>query len=191
MEVHNVHETNWISLRRIVDITHPGEGYYYSHESRCNGHIVAVLPFGFAEDLSIRYLLRYDITPCWSDQPQLCVLTGGMDTNDPVLDALRELEEESGYVATADQLIDLGFCMGSKSSDSIYHIFAIDVTGMPKGEAKGDGSYCESHGRTVWVEDVSKGIDAQAAMAALRLEAWFRRQSGVSTPPEQTSQHVD
>jgi len=52
-------ENDWVSL---LDLN----GYVYSHETRCNGVIVAILPYRRTEKGRLQFLLRREITPCWS-----------------------------------------------------------------------------------------------------------------------------
>ena len=140
----------WLTLCELQVPKLGINGYTFSHEVRCHGEIVAVLPFRREGVLRREYLLRTEIVPPWSLKSQQCAITGGCDHEgeDPEQVALRELEEEAGY--KADHLISLGTCNGTKSCDTTYHLYAVDVTDLVQGKAEGDGSVLEAHGGTVW-----------------------------------------
>jgi len=168
----------WISLRKHVDPKKHIKGYIYSTETRCNGKIIAVMPFRRVmvipeamKDLSKRigqnlgqvrteYLMRLEPTPCWgitNDPPDaiyryLSTITGGVegDTGETVV---HELEEEAGYKVNAKNLVSLGTCFGSKSSNSVYSLFTIDLTDIIQGEATTDGSALEKASESIWVRE--------------------------------------
>lgn len=117
----------WLSL---IKQTHDdGTLYTYSHEVRCNGQIVVILPYrrqqGFFE-----YLIRNEYAPAWSlDELQINAITGGVDTGmNPLSTAKKELLEEAGFSVDITDFESLGVSRGTKSSDTVYHIFAVDLT---------------------------------------------------------------
>jgi 8-oxo-dGTP pyrophosphatase MutT (NUDIX family) len=75
-------------------------------------------------------IAREEFTPPWSQEElMLSSITGGVDDGEePVNAAARELHEETGMQAPASEFQDLGIVRGAKSSDTIYHLFAVDVT---------------------------------------------------------------
>lgn len=145
-----LHKNPWLSLKKMYGPT--GE-YVFSHEERCNGKIVAVLPYKDAEEGQV-YLARSEFTPPWSTKVNfMSSITGGVDTGEnPTEAARRELEEETGYSVPVESLLPLGTCHGVKSSDTVYYLYAVNVSSLP-----GDGnpsSYQdanESRARNVWV----------------------------------------
>jgi 8-oxo-dGTP pyrophosphatase MutT (NUDIX family) len=135
----------WLELRSML--MSDDTSYTFSHEVRCGGRIVAVLPYRRAGKDAWEIGVRQEITPCWAPfvgqelRPTLSSVTGGFDRGDsPVAAALRELREEAGYIVPLGALKPLGTCFGTKSCDTVYHLFAVDVTGLVPGEAPGDGS---------------------------------------------------
>jgi hypothetical protein len=160
----------WLELRRLTDPENGVNGYTYYHEVRCNGAVVSVLPFRYLEDGSIEYLLRQEVTPCWTMEQVPSSFTGGVETEDPTEDALRELEEEAGFVV--DQLIPLGTCRGPKCADTVYHLFAADVTGLQEGTHEGDGSAFEAAADNVWVKQIH-AEDPLVYVLAMRLTQWL------------------
>ena len=150
-KVTDLTDNKWLNLRELKVPELGINGYVYSHEVRCHGEIVAVLPFRRHPGGDMEVLLRTEIVPPWSLSPQGCAITGGCDHEGeaPSQVALRELEEEAGYAGTPP-FIRLGTCRGTKSTDTLYHLFAVDVEGLTPGEAKGDGSALEAAGGTQW-----------------------------------------
>lgn len=141
-----LHENDWLSLMQMQTSSGP---YVYSHETRCNGNIIAVLLYKkFGRD-GWQYGVRKETTPCWSDKPVLSSLTGGVDFGDtPVQAALKEIKEEAGYDCEEKDLQLLGTCRGTKSCDTVYHLYALDVAGLKRGEITG-----EDTGEIVWIYD--------------------------------------
>ena len=159
----------WVDLRLMRYPERGVNGYVYSHERRCNGQIVAVLPY-LRRGGTLVYLLREEVTPCWGMAPALSALTGGVEDGQGPRDcALTELREESGYVATLADLILLGTCRGTKSTDTTYHLFAVDVTTMEKGPADGDGSELEAQARMVELTSIDGAVDPLVYVLAYRL----------------------
>lgn len=171
MSTETIHETKWLSLRQVVAPERGINGYVYSHETRCQGRIVAVLPYRYTPT-GRQYLVRSEVTPCWSMEPTLSAITGAWEGRDIADDAVRELWEEAGYVISHRDLIRLGKSYASKSADTIYYLYACDLTGREAHPAPGDGSHLEAEGSTVWLDlDALADVrDPQVAVMALRLQ---------------------
>jgi 8-oxo-dGTP pyrophosphatase MutT (NUDIX family) len=154
-------KNKWLSLKKLFGPT--GE-YVFSHEERCGGNIVAILPYQKAADGSRQVMAREEFTPPWSiTDLQLSCITGGVDAGEAALvAALRELYEETGITAPAEALVSLGTVRGSKSSDSVYHLFTVDVTPY-LAEAKvveGEDDN-EKRAHNVWVHPSLDGLDGR------------------------------
>ena len=156
-----LYDNEWLQLRE-------DEGYIYSHESRCNGSIVVVLPYRRVGKDAWEFLVRDEVTRCWSEQPTRSAITGGVDTSEPLEDAVRELQEEAGYDIAPDKFEFLGKCRGSKSSDTYYYLYAVDVAGVEPGVATG-----EDKAPIVWLwgSDMCKLEDAQGITAYCKARA--------------------
>lgn len=183
MIVNELYTTPWISLRLVQQPDAGVNGYVYSHETRCKGRIVAVLPYRHTAARGNEYLLRSEITPCWSMKPLLSAITGGWEGGDIRDDAVRELLEETGYTAMPDEMTALGESYASKSSDTTYSLFTVDLTGREPGELTGDGSPLDAYASAVWVKgpDLADVMDPQVSVLFLRLNAsrWKRMMEGV------------
>jgi len=123
----------WVELRVIKSPKHKINGYTYSHEIRCNGNIVSVLPFKKIDNEnnfnSFLFLSRVEATPCWEfDKPLISSLTGGVDPENTIKETvIKEIREESGFIVNESDLIDLGESYSIKSSDTTYHLYAVEV----------------------------------------------------------------
>ena len=132
---------DWVQLRTMKAPEKKINGYTYSHEIRCEGSIVAFLPFR-RENNDFWFLLRKEAVPCWElDTPILCSFTGGVDKDsEPYKTFINELREEAGYILDseedANRLFDLSTTYATKSTDSIFYLYAVDVTDFPKEKTK-------------------------------------------------------
>lgn len=132
-----LYSTEWVELRRIEAPDKKIYGYDFLHEKRCGGTIVAFLPFRKLEDGSFEFLLRREATPCWQlDTPVISSFTGGVDKDsNPGATFLQELKEEAGYIIdTQDdpRIYPLGQSYSTKSSDTQYFLYAVDLTDFPE-----------------------------------------------------------
>jgi Fe2+ or Zn2+ uptake regulation protein len=142
LEEETLYENEWLSLKR------KGQ-YVYSHETRCNGKIVAVILYKRLGRDAWEYGVRKEITPAWSDEPMLSSLTGGVDDGDtPIQAIIKEIKEEAGYTCEEKDLKALGTCRGTKSCDTVYHLYALDVDNFKKGKETG-----EDEGDIIWISD--------------------------------------
>lgn len=152
----------WVQLKSLVSPEDGVNGYTYSHESRCNGKIVAALPFRkTADGGQVEFLIRKEVTPCWNLTDRCpSSITGGCESEDPREDIVRELKEEASIEVGVDDLIPLGTCRGTKSSDTVYFLYAVDMNGK-EGDfsgGEGDGSELEGEAVNEW-ETLNFGVD--------------------------------
>lgn len=143
-------ENKWVALKEMACPAQGINGYDFLHETRCNGKIISILPFRKIGDDS-EYLIRKEVTPCWSLDPEHSSITGG-DEGNVIESAIRELEEEAGFDIEEKDLIDLGTCYGTKSTDTVYYLFSTDLTGKEMHQPKGDGSKLEAEASNEWVK---------------------------------------
>lgn len=204
-----LYHNEWISLRIVKAPEQGVKGYVYSREVRCNAQIVSILPYRKAEQkegdvkgnkthymylpngnqFAYEYLLKSEITPCWSVRggapllPHLSTITGGVEGNDAFKSALAELKEETGYSVKGEELFFLGHCFASKSSDTIYYLYTVDLTGKRKGKATGDGSALEANSKALWKleDDVLRCFDPLASVLFLRVQEHFRKPKSKTT----------
>ena len=170
MEKKTLFSTPWLELKQIDG---DNFSYVFSHEKRCNGAIVAVLPFrknnGFLE-----YMLRSEYTPPWGESSCISSITGGVDDNTSIVEtALHEVKEEAGYEITIDNLIDLEHTMISKSADTIAYLYAVDVSDLKPSKPQGDGSYLETQATSFWTSSISKSLDPLVYVMHYRLKKYL------------------
>ncbi len=173
-------ETPWVSLRVIRQTDRGVYGYVYSHETRCHGVIIAVLPYRDTPD-GRQWLVTNSITPCWSMDPIPSAVTGGWEGGSFRDDAVRELREETGYTVTTDDLVDLGESYASKSADNVYVLFTVDLTGREQGHIVGDGSRLEAEATTIWLTSTELVTvpDPQTALMFIRATAILENRAEV------------
>lgn len=139
------------------------DGYAFVREVRCDGHIVSVLPYRDSSK-GRQYLARREICPAHAalnQQPELCSITGGVDSgNSPVETARLELMEEAGYTIDTANFVSLGIVKPSKAMDTVAHLFAINVSGVQRQRARGDGSRWERGATVQWISE-SEGLDIE------------------------------
>lgn len=165
----------WLAIKEMVLPEQGVNGYTFMHEKRCGGKILVLLPYRRMPDGTLEYMLRKEVTPCWGMDPVISTITGGVEHGDMPKTAILELKEEAGYDCTIGELIPLGLSHGGKSVDSLYFIFAVNVTDKLRGEAKGDGSELEAKATMDWFKEDAfvDVLDPQAVLAMVRLKAYL------------------
>ena len=155
-------KNNWVSLLKMIYPEKGCNGYIYSHETRCDGHIVSILPYRI-NDNKLEIMLRKEVTPCWDINNQvISSITGGWEKDKhltPLFTAVEEIHEEAGYIVNASDIIELGTIFGIKSSDTIYHLYTVDLTNKEQGEAIGDGSELEAQASCYWTTSIKDAKD--------------------------------
>lgn len=154
--------TKWLELR-------DKGGIIYSHEVSCGGQKVAVLPYRRVGIDGYEVLLREELNPAWSKEPVLSSITGGVELGEDKRSAARrELLEETGFGVKSADLKYVGYCYGSKMSDSIYHLFCVDVTGLKSTLPKGDGSKLEDKAKNkFWKWDTEAKRECKDPLVAM------------------------
>jgi hypothetical protein len=167
-------ENEWLSL-----IERDG-WYIFAHESRCaDGALVAIVPY-ITEDGEISKVLgRFENCPAHGDKDMpLCCITGGVDKGDtPIGAVLKELDEEGGFIAEEDDLIELGTMRPIASSDAIVHLYAIDCTDREeerRKESRGDGTKGEEGAYCDWVSLADAAECKSANMMACLMRLYSR-----------------
>lgn len=174
--IRKLYTNPWVELRELVLPEKGVDGYVYLHEKRCGGDIVALLPYKTdPEGNLVEVMVSTEVTPCWSMDEAMSAITGGVEKKDGKQDivgtAVMELREEGGLKAPAEALRKLGTCRGTKSSDTVYHLFAVDASEAEEVEAEGDGSYLESLAKCIWIKpsEVRNAEDPLLPMLFMRL----------------------
>lgn len=178
-QVRTLHENKWVSLLCATDLDRGVDGFVYSHETRCDGKIVAVLPFRLAVDGEntgrAEFLLHSENNPAWGWGPNLASVTGGQEHKQPWEDVLRELAEETGYRVHPGVIKPLGTCRGVKSTDTVYSLYAADLTGVPQGSVDAD-SLLEATEHPEWV-GLEAAMWSPDPLVSVMLVRWLARSS--------------
>lgn len=98
-------------------------------------------------------LIRYQPLPLDNDDLDQtlwpCPITGSKEVGeDSLACALREVEEETGYVLT--DLRDLGLYIVGTQTNEIVRMFWFDIGSLTPEKVKGDGSFHESISQNKW-----------------------------------------
>lgn len=170
-----LYANDWLSLRETRG------GYTYAHEEKGRGAGVAVL--AYQED-PLRFVGRFEECPPHRDGMALCAITGQMEyqAESPLATAVRELKEESGIEVHYSQLGDLGTVKSGKQTDTVMHLFAVDVGDREISEAVGDGTRGERGAYCKWISPNAAlwSKDPLLAMLVARLtnRLWLRETPG-------------
>lgn len=174
--VKTIKKTNWLDLKKIC-FPNLGTEYVYSHESRCDGKIIAIIPFRIISH-QLNVLLRDEVTPCWGplNTTFLSSITGGIEPNMSIKElVIKELKEEAGYLVKETDLIPLGTCKGTKSTDTTYYLYAVNLKNNSKNKnAIGDGTYFESLAECVWTDDISPAADPLVYTLYYKLKKYLK-----------------
>lgn len=149
-----LHHNQWISLFKMSRPIDKINCYIYSHETRCNGKIVAFVPYRYdTNSKNFQVLLRYEATPCWDYIKQVpSSFTGGVEEGEtPLQTVIHELREEAGYIIDNTGIISLGQVFGSKSSDTIYFLFGVNLTNLKPEQNLTSESELEKTSYNQWV----------------------------------------
>jgi len=163
---------SWLSLMQT------DSGYVFAHETRCGGEIVAILPYRKKMSKGVpfyQYLFRAEWVPCWNPilksievsgdlkKPKFAtIITGGVDKgNTPLETVQKELREEAGYDSPKENFVLLGTCAGTKSVDTVYYLYAIDVDsiGIKEVDVAGDGTENEKYAYCYWDYTIAGAVD--------------------------------
>lgn len=127
------------------------DGWYHFARNTTSGGGVYVLVW--RQNVAKPVLGRYEVCPAHGDiEPTLTSLTGGVNIqHDPMDVAVQEVFEEAGYIVSRNQMIDLGKVQLTKFTDAIGHLYAVDVTGLERVDAPGDGTQGEVGSYCHWI----------------------------------------
>ena len=155
-EIKVLFDSPFLQLRSIEDSEKGIKPYYYKHVKLYNGSVIAILPYRYTNyplGFNKEFLLINEMRPAWSiDKLISASLTGGVEKGSyPEATAVKELKEEAGYTVEESNLEYLGTTYSAKASDTIVHLFAVDVTDLVPELIKGDGTGLESMSKPIWV----------------------------------------
>lgn len=166
----SLYKTKWVELCKRVSKEN-GTYIFIREPWLIDGKAVSVLPFSVIPSGEKLYLLRCEV----ADVPVAGTIKGGCDKEgeEAIETAVRELEEEAGFIADAIDMIPLGTARSSKLNTTIMHLFAVDVTGREQFEPEGDGTLNEANAYCMWVDEQTaiESLDPMIHSTMLRLKA--------------------
>jgi len=161
----------WLSVRET-----PG-GYTYVHQEKSNGAGVAVLAYRWDAKHTpkgwrggnLEIVGRFEECPPHRDGLALTSLTGMLEEGeDPLNTAVRELWEEAGIQVSPGDMKPLGTVKPSKASDTVMHLFSVDVGEALLGKGVGDGTRGEANAYCRWVSRQA-AIDSKDALLSVMI----------------------
>ena len=167
-----LHHNDWVSLKHMSCPKNKIFNYVYSTETRCDGKIAAFIPFKKV-GLNVELLVRCEATPCWNYNEQVpSSFTGAVEKGEtPLETVIHELKEEAGYAVDSKNIINLGQVFGSKSSDTIYFLFGVDLGDSGTPDTLTCESELEKSSYNVWIplKDAFEISDSMFNCVAFRL----------------------
>lgn len=148
-----LHHNDWISLNHMSSPKDKIYNYIYSTETKCNGKIAAFIPYQKHGE-TLKLLVRCEAVPCWNfNEPVPSSFSGCVEKGEtPLETVIHELKEEGGYEVESSQVINLGQVFGTKSTDTIYFLFAVDLTDCGCPDKLTYESELEKSSYNVWVD---------------------------------------
>jgi len=170
-------KTKWVSLRGMKTKLTGDNEYYYLHEDACKGEKISILPYRYFNN-GVQYLLRNEVTPPWGTPPKQFVssITGGVENGDVLETAVLEMAEESGYEVKRKDLKFLDISFGTKSSDTVYYLYTVDLSGLfPTAQAQGDGSVLETMAECFWSDTIKDAVDPLVYVSYYKIQNIIKR----------------
>lgn len=146
------------------------EKYTYTHEEISHGKRVVILPF--RKKMGGRqFLLRREFIPCWDSHTDVCAISSKVQDDDPEKTIIEQLLKSTGYEIKSSELIRLGVVSASKSSDTTYYLYGLDLSKHDKEEEKLEVKEDMSFWGTD--DDIMDSIDAQLVACYGKLRYLF------------------
>src|SRR4051812_50078545 len=120
MSIETLYENEWLSLKTVREPDKGVNNYIYSYESSCQGRKVAVLPYRVTI-YGFQFLVKSEITPCWSMEPIMSAVTGGDEGIDIKDDAVWGKVVETGYKIFLKKFIFFGNFYVGKYFYTVYY----------------------------------------------------------------------
>jgi len=162
--------TTRFSLRAVSGYTKSLKAYVFLHDLASTGKKVGILPFRTVnEDYhEFEYMLHSEIIPCWSmSAEKMLFVSGGTSQHDSMVDlAIDQFNVLTGYEVNESQLISLGNCRVSRYSDTICHLYTLDLTNVS----------CSSRPASddvKWVYNPTKSLDPLVSVAYWKLKNYL------------------
>lgn len=155
----------FVQLRKL-------DGFYEYLKNKGEGVLVLMV-----DRTNSKFLCRFENTPVHNEDPDSIDPTSLTGTIDPGYTqeetVVKETLEESGYDISAKELVPLGYCYGSKASDTRLFMYAVWMDEESHDEicyGEGDGTKGEEDAHCRWL-DLNRIGDLNSpavALAALR-----------------------
>lgn len=163
-------QNKWVSLReKVMEFGGKQFKYIYSHEDRCAGKIVVILPYRKNKDGEREYLLTREHNSLFGYN--YTAITGGVDAKTTEIKKIREqaileLQEETGIMSGLHFVKKF---TSIKSSDNQYFLFSEEISNEMRVSVDGDGSIEELLVVKKWMrlKDALEVLNDPVALACL------------------------
>lgn len=185
MQEQVLYDNKWCSVvERELD---NGIKWVFGHHGWCNGEGVAIIPYrreltnpgwNYSE---FRFLAHMEICAAHSGEHGMYAVAGGRDkAGEPVITtAVRELKEETGYIASEQDMEFLGTCYPSKGTDTLMYLYAVDVTDLELTKPEGDGTLTEELAYCEWVKASELASKGEPILVTLMTRLVAKRSNGL------------
>ena len=138
-----VSDYGWLKVKKSE------KGYYFS-ERKGKDSIAVFLVRQIIEDGNsfFEVLVRKQPLPIDNSKDMKlfnCPITGSIDEGEDIRScAIREIEEETGYLISSEKINPLGsYIVGTQTNETVYMFMTWIKDKTPKVEAEGNGNYFE------------------------------------------------
>lgn len=121
-----LYQDDIISVR---ETTKDDTKYIYTHEEISDGNRIIILPFR-KKLIGHEFLLRRELIPCWDSHSDICSISSKMISDNPEQTAVDKVKGDAGYSVEILDLIPLGIVSASKSSDTTYYLYSVDLSNI-------------------------------------------------------------
>lgn len=143
-----------------INVYETKQGFIYAQRQSINS--TATLLFKKVNN-NPQFLLRYQPLPslvvnkkttkCHSLFP--CCVTGGIEPNEtPIINAIKEVYEETNYIINSKNFIAKNVLVASTQMNELVYVFVVDITNCKQvKKTPGDGSIFETLSKNRWVSE--------------------------------------
>jgi 8-oxo-dGTP pyrophosphatase MutT (NUDIX family) len=139
-----MYSNSWVKVKKSPT------GFFYLE--RKGKDSIAILPYRYEEDGTVSVLIRNQpLVALGSEQDKAedklgaCPITGTIEHGDsPSKTAVRELQEEAGYIISVPDLMYTGCYVIGTQTNEVCYCYLVDITNADTVEVTGDGGYHES-----------------------------------------------
>lgn len=140
-----IFKTNWVQVNETE------KGFQFLERKGKDSVAVFLVRHSILGSIKFETLVRYQPLPISNNDDSLfpCPITGGIEVGEsPYRCALREVEEEAGYVLS--ELRELGsYIVGTQTNETVW-MYWLNIDDITPEKIRGDGTFHESISINKW-----------------------------------------